>query len=650
MQQIEEETFRVIVIDDVESIHDDFRKSLSSPKPEKALADAEAMIFGDTLPAQRPDVVFDVDSALQGQEGFTKILQAVDAGRPYALAFVDMRMPPGWDGLETIEHLWQADPNLQVVICSAYSDHSWSHIVDRLGMSDRLLILKKPFDNVEVTQLAAALTHKWMRTRQAALKLEELEKLAEQRSTELHHAAMHDSLTGLPNRAQLRGRLTAALNGEKRDACGLLFLDADRFKIINDSLGHGVGDLLLKEISARIVSALDKLHSPLTGADAMVARLGGDEFVVLAEGVANLGPIRCFGEAIREVLNQPYRLGGHEVHTTVSIGVTHSRLSGQSPDVMLRDADAAMYAAKSAGKDRLAVFDQSMHEQTLHRLELENDLRKAIADGQFHLVYQPIVDAETSRTLGFEALARWEHPTRGRVSPAEFIPIAEETGLIIPLGEQFLRTAVDQLKQWQQLPDQSNLYMSVNLSKRQLLDPNFLSQIKRILLETEVSAQTLKLEVTESIIMDQAERVTPLLDRLKKLGVGLSMDDFGTGHSSLNCLHSFPIDVLKIDQAFIRNQSVNIEYAAVVQAVVTLAGNLGMEVIAEGIETPEQLAMIQALECSAGQGYFFARPMAAEVATEFLHQPRPEVNESAGPAVSARATAGQAATFRHLAS
>jgi diguanylate cyclase (GGDEF)-like protein len=626
------DTPRILVIDDTESIHQDFRKTLSAPDAAPDLDAEERALFG-AEPGAPPRPAFAIDTALQGQEGFAKVRQAVRDGRPYALAFVDMRMPPGWDGVQTIEHLWQEDPNLEVVICTAYSDYSWDRIVQRLGINDRLLILKKPFDNAEVTQLATALTRKWHLSRQATLKLDELERLVQQRTSQLRHEALHDKLTGLPNRVQLHERLEQAIARRRAtgEAFAVLFVDFDRFKIVNDSLGHGIGDKLLTTVAQRLTGSLEGW----AGAgdrprNWMAARLGGDEFVILLESLPGLETACHLADRLLGDLRATYNLDGYDVCTSASIGITTSDLAYDTPHQVLRDADAAMYRAKASGRDRYVEFDQSMHQQAVARLKLETDLRKAIERREFFLHYQPIVATESGHIVGVEALVRWQHPEQGLIVPDNFISVAEETGLIVPIGQWVMRTAVEQLCRWHaRHPRAADLYLSVNLSKQQLLDPALVRQVEQLVGAAALDPAKLYLEVTESTVMEKPELVTEILRNLKTLGVRLSMDDFGTGHSSLNCLHKFPIDVLKIDRAFILNLDHSLQYAAVVQAIVTLASNLHMSVTAEGIETLGHLAQIQALDCPCGQGYLFARPLAPEGIDAILAADRPLGHDAA---------------------
>jgi diguanylate cyclase (GGDEF)-like protein len=614
---------RILVIDDNDAIHSDFRKTLQRESATGRLAAAASMLFGDAPKSASATPSFDVESAIQGELGFQMVKRSVAEGRPYAMAFVDMRMPPGWDGVETIQHLWEADPELQVVICTAYTDYSWEQIIAKLGATDRLLILKKPFDPIEVCQLATALTEKWKLKRQAALKLGELEAMVHERTAELRHAALSDKLTGLPNRAhfeELLCRCIAEKSADDRAHFAVFFIDFDRFKVINDSLGHKVGDELLKGIADRLRSLfhIDE-QTDLAQSPCVAARLGGDEFVVLQRHLGNVSEASALAEQLLALFNAPYILGEHRIHSTASIGITTSEHDYATPDYILRDADSAMYSAKTGGKDRYALFTPDMFQEAVAKLTLEVDLRCAVDEHQLELVYQPIVHLADARLMGFEALLRWNHPTRGLISPLEFIPIAEETGLILPIGRWVLRQALQQLRKWtDEFPEAAELSISVNVSGRQFSDPKLAALITDVLHSVEIAPSRLNIEVTESVLMPRPEETRTILATLRALGVRLHMDDFGTGYSSLNCLHSLPMDVLKIDRSFVHNVSLRRDYAAVINAIVALAHNLNMKVIAEGVETADQAAMLCALECDEAQGYFFAKPMSPVDAEKFI--------------------------------
>lgn len=427
---------------------------------------------------------------------------------------------------------------------------------------------------------------------------------------QLIHSAFHDALTGLPNRALFIDRLEHALERAKRledYLFAVIFLDLDRFKIVNDSLGHMVGDQLLLAIASRIKACLRSADT--------VARLGGDEFTILLEDIKDVSYAKDVANRIQEELMLPFNLSGNEVFTTASIGIALSAIGYDRPEQLLRDADTAMYQAKARGKARYEVFDITMHTSAIALLQLETDLRRAIDRHEFRIHYQPIVSLFSGRINGFEALVRWQHPDRGLVSPTEFIPVAEETGLMIPIGWWVLREACRQMHVWQvQFPANPPLTISVNLSGKQFSQPDLSEQIKQILQETSLDPRTLKLEITESVIMENAESATIMLSQLQTLGVQLYMDDFGTGYSSLSYLHRFPIDILKIDRSFVSRMGVDDENLEIVRTIMTLAHNLGMNVTAEGVETAEQLALLRALKCEYGQGYLFSKPVDGEAA------------------------------------
>jgi diguanylate cyclase (GGDEF)-like protein len=619
MNRINDKQARVLVIDDNEEIHSDFKKVLSGGRPSADLAGDEAALFGQVAPVVTQPL-FEVECASQGQEGYDKVVAALAEGRPYQLAFVDMRMPPGWDGVQTIQKLWEVDPRLQVVICSAYSEYSFERIVESLGATDRLLILKKPFDALEVSQVATALGAKWHATARADLKLAEVENLVRQRTAEIKQMALVDRLTGLPNRELLNDRLYQLIQLSKRDAThkfAVLFLDFDRFKVVNDSLGHNVGDLLLIAISER-------LREETRGTDTVAfvgtaARLGGDEFVVVLDQLREYHDAARVAERLLDVLGQPYTLGTHLVHCTASIGVTTSALGYTAAEDMIRDADTAMYRAKAEGRARYMLFDQQMHEAVVGRLTLENDLRQSINRSQLVLHYQPIVSLSDGVPVGFEALVRWQHPERGLVSPLQFISLAEEIGFIVPLGYWVLETACQQLANWRKRrPEFADIGVSVNLSRKQLTAPDLISRVERVLCETGLEPSALKLEITESAVMENYEHSVMVLNQIRALGIGLHMDDFGTGYSSLSCLHRLPITALKIDRSFVEDVQIRKDAASLVKAVVQLAHDMGIQVIAEGLELPAQVTFLQALHCDLGQGYRFARPLTAAAAEEYL--------------------------------
>ncbi|GAB4108138.1 MAG: hypothetical protein Kow00105_14290 [Phycisphaeraceae bacterium] len=431
---------------------------------------------------------------------------------------------------------------------------------------------------------------------------------------DLRHIAEHDRLTDLPNRELFHRRLKDAVERGKINPefkFAVLFFDFDRFKVINDSLGHNVGDELLKSIAERFRQQLRETDT--------AARFGGDEFAVLLTELNEFEEASQIAQRLLTTFARPHYLFGHEVTSTASIGLVTNENPYYDAGDMLRDADAAMYQAKAAGKARIVTFDQHMHEQAIEQLRLEADLRHALERNELQLQYQPIINLEGGEIDSFEALLRWEHGTRGTIPPDKFIQIAEDTGLIVPIGEWALREACRQLYRWNHI-DRPELpvCMNVNLSMRQLCHPNAVDMIRNAIRDAGVDPQYLKLEITESTIVDDRHDMIPLLNQIKQLGVQIAMDDFGTGHSSLSNLNKLPIDVLKIDRSFIISMSENRQLAAVMHTIINLAQELGMKTVAEGIETADQVVMLQSLGCDFGQGYYFRPPLSAEAATRYL--------------------------------
>jgi diguanylate cyclase (GGDEF)-like protein len=452
----------------------------------------------------------------------------------------------------------------------------------------------------ELRELGAAVNHMTA----------ELERLSDmERQTfqqQLWRQAFHDPLTGLPNRALFRDRLEQALNRAERRmrSVAVLFLDIDNFKLVNDSLGHEQGDALLLTVAQRLQACLR--------AGDTAARLGGDEFTLLLEDISAVEDASRVADRVAAALRAPLVLDGQEVFPTASIGIALSTPRRSRPDSILRDADVAMYHAKAEGKDRSAVFDATMLEQAAERLTLEADLRRAVDRGELLVHYQPIVSMKDRAVVEVEALVRWQHPERGLVSPAEFIPVAEATGLIVPIGQQVLEQACRQAAAWQtRYPTEPKLVVSVNLSARQFQHPDLLDDIRRAVGAAGLDPHCLKLEITESTVMQDAEAAVATMNELKSLGIQLAIDDFGTGYSSLGYLKRFPIDTLKIDRSFVSGLGQDAQDTAIVRSVLALARSLGLSVTAEGIETTGQEVQLAALDCDRGQGYLFARPLAA---------------------------------------
>ncbi len=424
---------------------------------------------------------------------------------------------------------------------------------------------------------------------------------------QLVHEALHDGLTGLPNRAWFMEQLQVSLDlvrSQKDRLFAVLFLDLDRFKLINDSIGHMVGDQLLIGIAKRLSQCIKPGDK--------VARLGGDEFTILLDDIRSASEAVEVADRIQNHLSKPFNVGGYETFTTVSIGIALSNSDYQLPEDFLRDADTAMYQAKSLGKARHVIFDKGMHARAVNLLQLETDLRRAIDRDEFFIEYQPIVELQSGRLTGFEALVRWQHPDRGSVLPDRFIAVAEETGFIVPIGQWVLLQACLQMQRWNEKHSPASpLSISVNLSGRQFGHSNLLEQVTQILDATGLDPRSLKLEITESVVMDSVESAAGTLEKLRALGVELSIDDFGTGYSSLSYLHRLPIDTLKIDRSFVSRMVENDENKEIVRTIIMLAKTLGMGVIAEGVETQEQAELLRELGCQYVQGYLVSKPLDA---------------------------------------
>jgi diguanylate cyclase (GGDEF)-like protein len=611
---------RILVIDDNPAIHQDYRKILAADG--KALtSEAEAGLFGERQPdTARPR--FDMDSAMQGRDGVELARAALAEGRPYSVAFVDMRMPPGWDGLETVEQLWKIDPDVQVVICSAYTDYDWLELLARLGHSDKLIVVKKPFEPIEILQCASALSQKWQNARALKRHVESLELVVTDRTSgleaanrQLRHLASHDALTGLPNRMLLDDRIAQAIAHSQRHSheFAVLVIDLDRFKLINDSLGHRAGDELLREVAQRLKSAVRAVDT--------TARVGGDEFVVLLDGPLTHAEAVEIGTRAIKVMEPSLRLLGIDVHISASIGIAFYPRDGASVDTLLARADAAMYSAKERGRNNLQCYAEGMSTMTQDRVKPESELHEALRNRQFELHYQPKVDTLTGRVNSAEALIRWRHPQRGLVPPNEFISIADECGLLDAIGEWVLFEACRQAKAWQ-CEGLSSLRVAVNLAPSQFRLANLVDQIRRALETSGLNPQLLEVELTETAVMSDAEESIQILEAISRMGVLVSVDDFGTGYSSMSYLRRFPIDKLKIDRCFVDQMTRRPEDASIVQAIISLAHSLHLKVIAEGVETPEQLAMLGDLGCDQYQGFHFSPALEPAQFLAFVKQSR----------------------------
>jgi len=603
---------RILIVDDVTSIHLDFRKILcADADAEPSLDTLEQTLFGTpTVPRQ----AFILDSAYQGQEALELVNRALATNAPYAMAFIDMRMPPGWDGLQTIEQLWNVDPNLQIALCTAYSDYSFEAIEARLKYNDQLLILKKPFDHLEIRQMASALTWKWQLAQDAALKVIGLERTIEERVQELlkvSHLLQYDALTELPNSTLLGDRLTQAIAlGRRHDTqLAVMFIGLDRFKRINNALGYPVGDEVLQQVSQSLVAAVRESDS--------VFRYGSDEFVILLNDVQHPQQTQHIAQKVLQAISVTRHVAGHDLSVTASLGISIYPNDSSTAVELIKHAETAMHTTKERGPDDLSFYTEDMNLRARHQQNLESAIRQALEHDEFALHYQPKLDLETGRILGAEALIRWFQPRSGWVHPTDFIPVAEDSGLIVPLTQWVLRHACEQAQAWRTM-GLAPLRISVNISAIDFRQREFVDNLAAILKQTGLPPNQLELEITESVLMQNVDETVDILNRIKAMGVRLALDDFGTGYSSLSYLRRFPIDVLKIDQSFVRGLHENSQDAQLISAIIGMGKSLELNIIAEGVETLEQLNFLRAQHCEEGQGFLFSKAVPAKDFAQLL--------------------------------
>ena len=603
---------RILIVDDSASIHEDFRKILcADPNGEPSMDSLEETLFG-TAPVLRQ--AFELDSAYQGQEALALVNQALAAHAPYAMVFIDMRMPPGWDGLQTIEQLWNVDPHLQIALCTAYSDYSFEAIEARLKYNDQLLILKKPFDHLEIRQMASALTWKWQLAQDVALKVIGLERTIEERVQELlkvSHLLQYDALTELPNSTLLGDRLTQAIAlGRRHDTqLAVIFIGLDRFKRINNALGYPVGDEVLKHVSQSLVAAVRESDS--------VFRYGSDEFVIVLNDIQHPRQTQHVAQKLLKAINITRHIASHDLSVTASLGISiYPNDSGTAVE-LIKHAETAMHASKEHGPDDFRFYTEDMNLRARHQQDLESAMHQALERNEFVLHYQPKLDLTSGRIVGAEALLRWFQPQSGWIGPADFIPVAEDSGLIIPLTQWVLRQACTQAQAWRSM-GQFPLCISVNISALDFRQRDFVANLAAILEQTGLPPAQLELEITESVLMQNVDDTVETLQKIKAMGVRLALDDFGTGYCSLSYLRRFPIDVLKIDQSFVHGLTVNSRDKQLISAIIALGKSLELNIIAEGVETIEQLNVLKALQCEEGQGYLFSQALPAKDFAQLL--------------------------------
>ncbi|MBB3911088.1 putative bifunctional diguanylate cyclase/phosphodiesterase [Sphingomonas desiccabilis] len=590
-------------------MHESYRHAFRRPEGERSLSAMAAELFeedGNGALAADPDPELELVHVSQGLEAVAAVEEAVRAGRPFAVAFIDVRMPPGIDGKETAARIRAIDPDVSLVIVTGFSDFAPAEIFRAAGPADKIFYIAKPFEAVEVVQTATALAHRWQLDRElAATRAALAEKVArlEEQALELAaneskaaHLASHDSLTEAPNRLAFLRALSERVHVPGCFAVAML--DIDRFKLINDTFGHFAGDEVIRTVC--------NVLSEQIGDDGLVARLAGDEFgLMMSVSGEDDAVMRC--ERLLRACSGTLSIFGQSVQNTASIGLVVADADHQRDSVdIMRRADLALNEAKRAGRNLVRVFDESMDDSVRFRRQIESGLGQAMANGELSLVYQPIFARGGLEVVAFEALLRWCSPEHGMISPGMFIPVAEESGLIHDLGDWVVGEALEAAKRW---PGQ---FVSVNFSPRQFRRQNFVAQLVGQVQRAGVSPNQLQIEITETALAENAERAADTLYRLRQMGFRVAIDDFGTGYSSLYNIRTFALDTLKIDSSFVDGMGRERESAAIVHSIIHLGRALGLEVVAEGVENETQLQALRLAGCSQVQGYYLSPPLVAE--------------------------------------
>ena len=612
---------RILVVDDDAQVLEAYGRVLAdlvvkAPTNGDEFDDLSAELFGgEPSEAVAEALIDDIVFCRQGEHAVATLEAAAAEGKPFAIAFIDMRMPPGIDGLETARRIRALDPDVNLVIVTGYSDHKPSEISLAIGRPEKLFYLLKPFDVGELQQLATALAHRWSTdnavTDELALRVAELERLnAQLKASEARaqEAARVDALTGLSNRTGLSERFQrdVLVSSEEDDRqLSVLYLDLDRFKDVNDSLGHPVGDELIRQFAVRIRDAV--------GDDGFAARLGGDEFAVIS---MKRGLMEAVAGKLLATCSEPYDVGGQIVLTSVSIGIAHSPPGTADLIEAMRQADIALYAAKASGRGVALEFAPSMERDILGAQSLARDLAEAIKSDALELHYQPLVCAEGIPISSVEALLRWKHPVRGIIPPMEFIQVAEKTDLIRELGSWVIRRAFRDARQW------PGLVTAINLSPAQLRAPGFIEDLRSLVIEMQVTPSMFEFEVTETVLIDDIELASDRLHLLKEIGFRIALDDFGSGYASLAYLTRISFDKLKIDRSFVYNLGVEDGAEGIVRSIVGLGLALNLTITAEGVEHPDQHMVLQKVGCHNLQGFLFHRPVPAEEVVALLKNHR----------------------------
>jgi len=609
MDETIRQPIRVLIADDEAPLRDAYRHILVASDPvgiDQTLAELRARLLPKAAAdAARPAAAkpgaakthFDATFCNDAESAVAAVREALAAGRPFAVAFIDMRMPPGPDGVWAAGRIRDLDPAIEIVICTAYADVDAGEIAGLVPPEEKLSYLQKPFHPGEIRQMALSLASKW-RAENRILKL-----------------AYFDTLTGLPNREQLRNRMASAIAAaeQRRQSLAVLYLDLDNFKRVNDTLGHAHGDQLLCTVAAVIRHSLrssDLISADVAsdGRGGQIARLGGDEFIVILPNLQSIEDAGRVAARLVADVKKPIRLGDHSLVITPSIGIAVYPRDGADAESLLRHADLAMYFAKRAAPGSYEFFAAGMNDGALRRFAIEEKLHGALERGEFSLQFQPQFDVQSGAIAGMEALLRWDSPELGSVPPIAFIPVAEQTGLILPIGEWVLRNACLQARVWREdgLPP---VRMAVNVSGRQFMLKEFPDLVAAVIADTGIDPQLLELEITESVVMQDEDASARAFAQLKRLGVGLAIDDFGTGYSSFGRLRNFSVNRLKIDRSFLTSLVECNDDQAIAKALIAMTRSLRISVTAEGVENFPQLAFLQEQQCNEAQGYLLSHPL-----------------------------------------
>lgn len=633
---------RLLIIDDHPKIHDAFEKIFSNATqwtrlgfqqdgvPNSLTDPSDDSCITDTAPIKSIPT-FALHHATSGEQAVEMAKKLRQQDDLFCVAFIDMMMPGGMNGIQTTEQLWKVDPNLHVVICSGDENLRLETALQTVHHRDQLFVLKKPFDAIEVRQLAMSLCGKQARHTAHTACIEKLQsEVQERRKSEesMRRIAHRDSLTNLPNRPYLLEKLSRIVarpqqNTDSHEA--ILFLDLDNFKVINDSLGHDAGDDLLNQVAKRIGECVryDDMTTRVSR-DGETVRLGGDEFVVLLEQLTHRHDALSIADRIVEKISQPFMIADRKVSVGTSVGIAFLDQSTQDAHEALRNADTAMYRAKNAGKGQVAVFDKTMHQELLARLELESQIREAVHNDELSLRYQPIVDLQNGRIRGVEVLTRWTTASGEIIPPDQFIPIIEEIGLIGRVSEWAIeRAAIDLKDLTESLPlsCDPNFYLGFNIARRQLGDPLFYEHLQTIISRTGINRHRLKLEVNESGDNRNEAQILQNLLNLHASGIGVQIDDFGKGTSSLTCFQNYPVETVKIDRSFTANIVSNHSHSVITQAMVDLAHDLDASIVAEGVESETQLNLLRKWGCDAAQGFLLSEPLDSKLLRQLLQNP-----------------------------